>query len=53
MKIKPLEVHTKGKTQLGKIINLIYLLDYISLYLAILKEIDPTPTPHILSLIHI
>ena len=47
MNIKPLEVHTKGKTQLGKIINLIYLLDYISLYLAILKEIDPTPTPHI------
>jgi len=45
--IKPLEVHTEGKTQLGKIINLIYLLDYISLYLAILKEIDPTPTPHI------
>ncbi len=47
MNIKPLEVHTEGKTQLGKIINLIYLLDYISLYLAILKGIDPTPTPHI------
>lgn len=47
MDIKPLEIYTEGKTKLSRIINLIYLLDYVSLYLAILKNIDPTPTPNI------
>ena len=47
MDIKPLEIYTEGKTKLGRIIDLIYLLDYVSLYLAILKDIDPTPTPNI------
>ena len=47
MDIKPLEIYTEGKTKLGRIIDLIYLLDYVSLYLAILKNIDPPPTPNI------
>ena len=47
MDITPLEIFTEGKTKLGRIINMIYLLDYVSLYLAILKNIDPTPTPNI------
>ena len=47
MDIKPLEIYTEGETKLGRIIDLIYLLDYVSLYLAILKDIDPTPTPNI------
>ena len=47
MDITPLEIFTEGETKLGRIINMIYLLDYVSLYLAILKNIDPTPTPNI------
>ena len=43
----PLEVRSEGKTLLGRIVGMIYMLDYVSLYLAVLGGIDPTPTRYI------
>ena len=37
------EVKSNNSNILSKIINLIYLLDYTSIYHAVLKKIDPTP----------
>ena len=37
------EVHSNKGSILSKIINLIYLLDYATVYLAILLKIDPSP----------
>ena len=45
--INPIEVKTTGTRYLEKIVGMIYELDYVSLYLSILRNIDPTPTPHI------
>jgi glucose/mannose-6-phosphate isomerase len=39
-----------GKTYLSRIISMLYLLDYVSYYMAILRGIDPTMTPSILFL---
>ena len=41
------EVHSVSGNILSKIIALIYLLDYTSIYRAILSEIDPTPVSSI------
>ena len=43
----PLEVKADGNTPLGMIVSMIYMLDYTSLYLAVLRGVDPTPTQHI------
>lgn len=37
------EIHTVNGSILSKLINLIYLLDYSTIYKAVLLEIDPTP----------
>jgi len=41
------EIFTVKGNILSKMINLIYLLDYVSIYLAIRKKIDPTPVSSI------
>lgn len=46
-KIKIKEVFSRGKGLLAKIFSLIYSCDFISFYLAILNEIDPTPVEKI------
>lgn len=38
-----IEVYASGKTQLAKMLSLLYIGDFASYYLAILKGIDPTP----------
>ncbi len=38
------EIHSVQGSILSKIINLIYLLDYSTVYLAIISKIDPSPT---------
>jgi glucose/mannose-6-phosphate isomerase len=38
-----IEIMAKGKSDLAKMIYLIYLGDYVSCYLALLRGIDPTP----------
>ena len=45
--IKYLEIKSVEGGILSKIINLIYLLDYASIYLALLSGIDPTPVKSI------
>lgn len=42
-KINYKEIHTVNGNILSKLINLIYLLDYATIYRAVLSEIDPTP----------
>ena len=42
---KPIEVQLNGRTWLSRLLLRIFLLDYVSVYLAILKNVDPTPTP--------
>lgn len=37
------EIHSVGRSILSKLICLIYLLDYSSIYLAVQREIDPSP----------
>ncbi|MBU0496459.1 MAG: bifunctional phosphoglucose/phosphomannose isomerase [Candidatus Thermoplasmatota archaeon] len=37
------EIYPKGKSSLAKMISLLLFGDYISCYLAILRQIDPTP----------
>ena len=36
-------IKSDNKSILGKVVNLIYLLDYASIYLAVMKNIDPSP----------
>jgi len=38
-----IEIHPKGKSRLAKMIYTMYLGDFVSCYLAILRKIDPTP----------
>ena len=45
-----IEVHTKGKKHLAKMMYTMYLGDYISCYLAILRNVDPTPVDAIIEL---
>ena len=37
------EIFSEGKTDLERILSLIYFGDFLSVYLAILREVDPTP----------
>lgn len=41
------EIHSVSGSILSKIVNLIYLLDYTTIYLAALQKIDPTPVKSI------
>ena len=38
-----IEVHPKGKCRLAKMMYIMCLGDFVSCYLAILRNIDPTP----------
>jgi glucose/mannose-6-phosphate isomerase len=40
-----IEIESKGKNQISKLIYTTFLGDYLSCYLAILRKIDPTPVP--------
>ena len=42
-KVQYKEVHSSNGSILTKLVNLIYLLDYSSIYLAVLSKTDPTP----------
>ena len=46
-KIDYREIHSVKGSIISKLINLIYLLDYSSIYLAALSKIDPSPTKSI------
>lgn len=46
-KIEFREIYSIDGSILSKLINLIYTLDYTSIYLAIIREIDPTPVKSI------
>jgi glucose/mannose-6-phosphate isomerase len=43
----PITMQTRGKGRLARILSLVYLGDFISFYLAILRGVDPTPVPEI------
>ncbi len=45
-----IEVHPKGKKRLAKMMYFMYLGDYISNYIAILRNIDPSPVEAIMEL---
>ncbi len=49
-RVDPVEVRLDGHTMLSRLLLPIFFLDYASVYLAILKGIDPTPTPLIADL---
>lgn len=40
-------VIAEGETLLSNLLGMIYLLDYASIYLAVLRKVDPIPTPNI------
>lgn len=40
----PLDVRVSSKGRLSRLLSPIFLLDYVSVYLALLRRIDPTPT---------
>ncbi|MDE1844247.1 MAG: glucose-6-phosphate isomerase [Thaumarchaeota archaeon] len=46
-KIEYREVHSVNGNILSKIVNLVYLLDYVSIYRAVLSKMDPTPVKSI------
>ena len=41
--IEFMEIQSEDGNILSKIINLIYVLDYVSIYLAVINDVDPTP----------
>ena len=43
----PLEVRLSSRGRLSQLLTPIFFLDYVSAYLAILKDVDPTPTDQI------
>lgn len=45
---RPLDVRVEAGTRLGRLLAPILFLDYVTIYLAILRSVDPTPTPKIL-----
>ncbi len=47
---KIIEIPADGETLMEKILSLIIIGDYISTYLAILKEVDPSPVERIMKL---
>jgi glucose/mannose-6-phosphate isomerase len=40
---KVLEIHPQGKSRLARAISLMLLGDFVSCYLAVLRQVDPTP----------
>ena len=40
----PLDVRVAGRGRLSRLLSPIFFLDYVSVYLALLRRIDPTPT---------
>ncbi|MCW4052100.1 MAG: bifunctional phosphoglucose/phosphomannose isomerase [Candidatus Bathyarchaeota archaeon] len=44
---KVLEIHALGQSKLAKILSAVYIGDFASIYLALLREVDPTPTKNI------
>ncbi len=47
---KILEIHAKGKHKLAKMLSAMYVGDFVSIYLAVLNGVDPTPTKTIVQL---
>jgi glucose/mannose-6-phosphate isomerase len=47
LKIELLEVESEGERLLSRIFSAVYLGDYVSFYLAMLRGVDPTPIPRI------
>lgn len=45
-----LELHGEGETPLAQALSLLYLGDWVSVYLALLNEVDPTPVEPIAEL---
>lgn len=45
--VNPSNIVAEGETLLSNILGMIYLLDYASIYLAVFRKVDPTPTPNI------
>lgn len=41
---RPVDVRVAGRGRLSRLLSPIFLLDYVSVYLAMLRRIDPTPT---------
>ncbi len=41
---RPLDVRVAARGRLSRLLSPIFLLDYVSVYLAMLRRIDPTPT---------
>ena len=39
------EVHSLGTSKLARVRSLVHLGDWVSLYLSVLHQIDPTPIP--------
>ncbi len=48
--LKVLEIHATGTHKLAKMLSAMYIGDFVSIYLAILRCIDPTPTKTIVRL---
>jgi len=44
---KVIEINSRGESLLSRVCSLIYIGDFVSLYLAILNGIDPTPVKRI------
>jgi len=44
------EIHAKGKSRLAKMIYMMFLGDFASCYLAVLRKIDPSPIDVIMEL---
>ena len=42
---EPVEVRLRGQNRLSRLLLPIFFLDYVSVYLAVLRNVDPTPTP--------
>lgn len=48
--VKIIEVFSKGESLLSRIFSLIYIGDFVSFYLAILNDVDPTPVENVMYL---
>jgi len=47
---KVVEIHATGKSKLARMLSAMYLGDFASIYLAVLRGVDPTPTKTIMHL---
>lgn len=45
--VKVIEVNSEGKGLLSRVFSLIYIGDFVSFYLAILNNVDPTPVDNV------